>query len=192
MGYGGCKYRQNYGINTYTYHKNHLNNEEKTVSMPHYRYIYRLDLFASLTGITIFVYRFRQINSGEAMAEHNELGKWGEDMAEIYLRNKGYDIVERDWRDGHRDIDIIAVEGSTIAFVEVKTRSDNAYIDPVQAVTPAKMRMLSIAANKYIRTHYLHLSVRFDVIGVTGTPDGEATINHIEDAFPPFPLKRGW
>lgn len=145
-----------------------------------------------MTGIAIFAYRFQQINSGEAMAGHNELGKWGEDIAEIYLRNKGYDIVERDWRDGHRDIDIIAVEGSTMVFVEVKTRSSNAYMKPEQAVTPAKMRMLSIAANKYVKTHYMRLSVRFDVIAVTGTPDGEATINHIEDAFPPFPLKRGW
>ena len=43
------------------------------------------------------------------MAAHNELGKWGEDMAEAYLRNNGYIILERDWHSGHRDIDIIAI-----------------------------------------------------------------------------------
>ena len=55
------------------------------------------------------------------MAKHNNTGKWGEDLAADYLREKGYEIIERDWRDGHRDIDIIARSPDlrTIVFVEV-------------------------------------------------------------------------
>ena len=56
------------------------------------------------------------------MAAHNELGKWGEDLASDYLEQKCYTIMERDWKSGRRDIDIIAHDGNTIVFVEVKTR----------------------------------------------------------------------
>ena len=56
------------------------------------------------------------------MAAHNELGQWGEEVATDYLRRKGYTIVERDWKSGHRDLDIIAMDGQTLVVVEVKRR----------------------------------------------------------------------
>ena len=58
------------------------------------------------------------------MAAHNELGKWGEDMAEAYLLEKGYSILERDWKSGHHDLDIIARDEDTLVIIEVKTRSE--------------------------------------------------------------------
>ena len=66
------------------------------------------------------------------MAQHNELGKWGENMAAQYLIDKGYAIRHRDWKSGRRDIDIVAVtpDGSTLAFVEVKTRRDRLFSEP--------------------------------------------------------------
>ena len=64
------------------------------------------------------------------MAAHNELGKWGEDLATAYLEQKGYTIVERDWKSGRRDIDIIAIDGNTVVFVEVKTRKNNVFGEP--------------------------------------------------------------
>ena len=61
------------------------------------------------------------------MAEHNDLGKWGEQVAVDYLQRKGYEILERDWKSGHRDLDIIALDGDTIVFVEVKTRRSGSF-----------------------------------------------------------------
>ena len=52
------------------------------------------------------------------MAAHNELGQWGENLAAEYLCSKGYVIIDRDWRSGHRDLDIIAEDGDVVVFVE--------------------------------------------------------------------------
>ena len=68
------------------------------------------------------------------MAAHNELGKWGEDLATAYLEQKGYTIVERDWKSGRRDIDIIAIDGNTVVFVEVKTRKNSVFGEPEEAI----------------------------------------------------------
>ena len=64
------------------------------------------------------------------MAEHNELGTWGETLAAEYLEKKGYQILERDWKSGHRDLDIIAMDGDTMVIVEVKTRRNRLFTDP--------------------------------------------------------------
>lgn len=66
------------------------------------------------------------------MAEHNELGKWGEDEATLYLENEGYVVIDRDWKAGKRDLDILAVspDGKTLVVVEVKTRSGEEYQQP--------------------------------------------------------------
>ena len=56
------------------------------------------------------------------MATHNDLGHWGEDLAAEYLQDKGYIILERDWKSGHRDLDIIALDGDTVVFVEVSRK----------------------------------------------------------------------
>lgn len=68
------------------------------------------------------------------MAAHNELGIWGEQCAEEYLRRKGYVILERDWKSGHRDLDVIALDGSVLVFAEVKTRRNRMFTDPETAV----------------------------------------------------------
>ena len=60
------------------------------------------------------------------MAAHNELGKWGENLAAEYLQDKGYEILERDWKSGHHDLDIVAKEDDTLVVVEVKTRRSSA------------------------------------------------------------------
>ena len=60
------------------------------------------------------------------MARHNDLGKWGEGVAADYLEQQGYSILERGWRSGHKDIDLIAFKQGILAFVEVKTRKNNA------------------------------------------------------------------
>lgn len=124
------------------------------------------------------------------MAEHNETGSWGEDYAAEYLQKNGYVIVERDWRFGHRDVDIIAVDedDTTMVFVEVKTRTRSELVDPVEAVDLKKMRGIGYCANAYIKEHNIGQEIRFDVITVIRGEDKEIVLKHIEDAFNPCVL----
>ena len=118
------------------------------------------------------------------MAEHNELGKLGEDLAVQYLTDKGYEILERNWRNIHKEIDIIAKEGEDLVIVEVKARQTDEYGEPDIAVTKRKQRMLIAAANAYILKNNLDVSTRFDIISIV-FKNGEPVIEHIEDAFLP-------
>jgi Holliday junction resolvase-like predicted endonuclease len=114
--------------------------------------------------------------------EHLILGCWGEELAVDYLRQKGYDIIERDWHSNHRDIDIIAHLDGTIVFVEVKSRRNNDFAEPESAVNYQKQKNLQLAINHYINYKRIDLSWSFDVItiiGNIGCPD--PIINHIED-----------
>lgn len=121
------------------------------------------------------------------MAAHNDLGRWGEQKAAEYLEQKGYRVVERNWRMGHRDLDIVALDDATLVVVEVKTRTNNLFMEPELAVDRKKIRSLSTAANAFVRQHRLSLSVRFDIVTVVGNEAGNCQINHIEDAFLPLP-----
>ena len=119
------------------------------------------------------------------MAEHNDLGKWGEDVALAYLLDQGYRLLDRNWHQGHRDLDLIMQQDDTLVIVEVRTRRNNLFMDPEQTVEALKMLSLSKAANAYIRLHRISLNIRFDIVAITGTPSSDFTINHIEDAFYP-------
>lgn len=122
------------------------------------------------------------------MAEHNDLGKWGEDEAASFLEDKGYVVLERDWRAGKRDLDIVALsdDQATLVIVEVKTRQNADFQEPEEAVDKAKMRNLAIAANAYIKLMNLDVDVRFDIISVIGCKGKRLNIEHIEDAFNPL------
>ena len=116
------------------------------------------------------------------MAAHNELGKWGEELAVAYLQGKGYQIIERDWKSGRRDIDIIVQdETGTIVFVEVKTRRSRVFGEPEEAIDYRKMQSLQQAINHYIKYRCINSSVRFDIISIVGTIGSEPEINHIKD-----------
>ena len=116
------------------------------------------------------------------MAAHNELGKWGEDLAVAYLQGKDYMIIERDWKSGRRDIDIIAKdESGAIVFVEVKTRRNRVFGEPEEAIDYRKMQSLQQAINHYIKYHRINSEVRFDIISIIGTIGSEPEINHIKD-----------
>ena len=118
------------------------------------------------------------------MAEHNDFGKLGEELAVNYLTDKGYEILERNWRNIHKEIDIIARDGKFLVIVEVKTRQTDEYGEPDVAVTRKKQRMLIAAANAYITRKGLDIETRFDIISIIFR-DGEPVIEHIEDAFLP-------
>ena len=118
------------------------------------------------------------------MAAHIDFGKQGEEIAVKYLMDKGYEILERNWRNRHKEIDIIAKDGNELVVVEVKTRKNNDYGDPDFAVNKQKQRLLISAANSYIYRNNLDLDTRFDIISII-IKDGNPVIDHIEDAFLP-------
>lgn len=122
------------------------------------------------------------------MARHNEIGKWGEEIAAEYLVKQGYSIKERNWHLGARDVDIIAIteDTKTIVFVEVKTRQQDEIMNPAEAVDRKKIKSIGYCANMYIKTLNLNIDIRFDIITVVGNETIEnPKITHIEDAFNP-------
>ncbi len=114
------------------------------------------------------------------MAAHNEFGIEGEDIAVNYLVREGYLVLDRNWRSGHRELDIVAEKDGTLVVVEVKTRKSSKYGNPEEFVTPKKIRNTVLAADAYVRYNRIDLPVRFDIISILES--GEV-LNHIEDAF---------
>ena len=114
------------------------------------------------------------------MAEHNVLGHTGEDDAADYLAREGYHILDRNWRSGHKEIDIVAEKGGVLVIVEVKTRRDARFGKPEDAVSENKIRRIVLAADAYVRLYRIDMPVRFDIITVLGK---YRQINHIIDAF---------
>nr|WP_314755292.1 YraN family protein [uncultured Prevotella sp.] len=122
------------------------------------------------------------------MATHNDLGKWGEEMAVQHLREQGYTILDRDWRFGHRDLDIVArtPDGIVVVFVEVKTRTSDVVSSPHDAVDARKIKSLGAAANAYVKEFQIWDELRFDIISIIGDRSETALLEHVEDAFNPL------
>jgi putative endonuclease len=119
------------------------------------------------------------------MADHNDLGNKGEELAQNYLRENNYVISECNWRFGKNEIDIIALDNKTLVIAEVKTRSSRFYGDPEVFVTRAKQRFLIKAAHAYIMKNNLNLETRFDILAVVLNPI-TSEIHHIKNAFYPM------
>ncbi len=118
------------------------------------------------------------------MAIHNELGSKGEDAACLFLESKGYRILNRNWRAGKKELDIVAEQDDELIVIEVKTRRNNDFGNPEDAVTDKKIRKIISATDAYLRKHCIDKSVRFDVITIIGK-DIPFEIEHIKDAFYP-------
>lgn len=115
-----------------------------------------------------------------------KLGAEGERAAERYLRKLGYRIVTRNYLCRQGEIDLVALDGTMIVFVEVKTHTSRELEDPESAVTPEKQRRVILAANIFLRqTHSTGRAARFDIVAVTGEPGGELEIEHFINAFAP-------
>lgn len=113
----------------------------------------------------------------------HELGKFGEDEATKYLKNKGYNIIERNFECKQGEIDIIALDREELVFVEVKTRSDKMYGEAAEAVTPFKIKHLINSIKYYLYIRNLETEfIRIDVIEVYVKPNN-VTINHIKKAI---------
>ena len=116
------------------------------------------------------------------MAEHNELGKLGEEMAVEFLQKDGYAILETNWTFQKAEIDIIAQKGNTLAIIEVKTRSSLEFGLPQDFVKPKKIQLLTKAVDAYVTARDLDVEVRFDIIAIH--KEGKSfVIEHLIDAF---------
>jgi len=111
------------------------------------------------------------------------LGRTGEQIAGEYLSAHGYDILHRRYRAARKEIDLIAREGRTVIFVEVKTNTSGNFGPPETWVTPRKQQAIIRAASAYISAHGDAADdYRFDVIGVT-LRHGRPEVHHIKGAF---------
>ena len=116
------------------------------------------------------------------MAEHNELGKLGEELAVEFLQKEGYEILETNWVFQKAELDIIARKGDILAAVEVKTRSSVEFGLPQEFVKPKKIQLLAKAINEYVISNDFDVNVRFDVISIH--KNGKSfEIEHLIDAF---------
>jgi putative endonuclease len=109
-----------------------------------------------------------------------QLGQFGEQVAADYLCEQGFEILARNWR-GHRvELDIVAREGPTLVFCEVKTRSNTRSGLPLEAITPQKQQHLRVAALAWLCAHQIpHLDIRFDAIGILAPPKQTPSIDHL-------------
>ena len=116
--------------------------------------------------------------------ERAELGRRGEERAARYLKKKGYRVVAKNFRCRGGEVDIVALDGATVVFVEVKTRSSRAYGPPKLAVDERKQRQLVRAALTYLSEKDLfdRASARFDVVGIDVRGDSDE-VEHIINAF---------
>jgi putative endonuclease len=118
------------------------------------------------------------------MSRAYDLGRKGEALAAEYLEAEGFRILERNFRAGRAEIDIIALDKGILAIIEVKTRNTRYFGEPEQWVTPAKQNLLVRAANAFIKYKSFRGEVRFDVVSVVTGKNG-TEISHIQDAFYP-------
>lgn len=116
------------------------------------------------------------------MAKHNELGQRGEILARQHLEEKGYQILEVNWRTGRAEIDIIAKWNEVLIFVEVKTRSDNYFGEPEDFIDQKKKNLLTGAAGIYMELVNHDWEIRFDIIAII-IKNNKPYLKHIEDAF---------
>lgn len=116
------------------------------------------------------------------MAQHNELGKKGEQLAVDFLIENNYDIVARNYRFEKAEVDIIAQKKNILAIVEVKTRSSTDFGNPQDFVKPKQIKNLVKAVDEYVTVNNLDVEVRFDIIAIV-KEKGNFKIEHLENAF---------
>ncbi len=119
------------------------------------------------------------------MARHIDTGRKGEELARAFLREQGWTILETNWRYQRAEVDIIAKDGPVLVFVEVKTRSSEAFGRPEEFITPRKELFLTEAALAYMEHIGHEWEIRFDFISILLYPDGGYRLRHFPDAFFP-------
>lgn len=118
------------------------------------------------------------------MANHNNIGQIGEEIAEKFLTDKNYTILERNWRYRYLELDLIAQKDGVLVFIEVKCREHSRFGFPEDAVGRKKEERIYQAASEYMYRINHESEIRFDIIAITLEP--KLKIDHFEDAF--FPI----
>jgi putative endonuclease len=109
-------------------------------------------------------------HSGNPDLANRARGRWGEDLAARHYRRLGYDVLDRNWRSPTGELDLIAFDGSTYVFCEVKARRTADFGPASGAVTVAKQRRIRQLAVEWLRAKGVHArEIRFDVVAITGT-----------------------
>ena len=109
------------------------------------------------------------------------IGSRGEDIATQWLRDRGYYIIERNWRAGRYEIDIIAEHYDTIHFVEVKTRRKGGWQSAYDSIDDQKIRTLRRGAMAYRAMRHVRQELQFDLIAVTWNEEGGIAIEYTEN-----------
>lgn len=109
------------------------------------------------------------------------LGRWGEDLAVRYLRDRGLTVLDRNWRCEHGEVDVVARDGDWVVVCEVKTRRSSGFGEPVEAVTFAKAMRLRRLAAAWLAAHDVRAEgVRIDVVGILCRPGHPPLVRHVE------------
>lgn len=119
------------------------------------------------------------------MAKHLETGQSGEQAAYQHIERLGYKILAKNWRYKHLEVDIIAMDGPVLLFIEVKTRRSSLYGSPHEAVSYHKQQKLDRAANLYISYIKHQGDIRFDIVSILINASNQYQIEYIKDAFWP-------
>ncbi len=122
------------------------------------------------------------------MATHNDLGRIGEELAAGFMQQKGYQILDRNYRFKKAEVDIVAfsMEPAELVFIEVKTRSTNDFGYPEEAISTTKLQRIFQVADAYIyEKRMTTVPIRFDVIAISMELPEHPLIHHIEDAYRP-------
>ncbi|CAN5811939.1 YraN family protein [soil metagenome] len=113
-----------------------------------------------------------------------QLGDRGEALAAQHLESHGWTILHRNFRLGHREIDLVARRGVKVAFIEVKTRAGLAYGHPLQAITRRKQREIQHVAAAWLRRYGIPSDTyQFDAVAILLPSGGPPSIEHVEDAW---------
>ena len=120
--------------------------------------------------------------TSEERREALEFGKIGEQMAAKYLTDKGYIILEHNYRRGHLEIDLIALDVDDLVIVEVKSRAYDTVLQPEDAVVHKKRLALIRLANEYVKMHGRKENVRFDIVSIVSNANG-TEIKHLKNAY---------
>lgn len=116
---------------------------------------------------------------------HIELGKEGELIAKQFLENKGYSVLQINWRHKHKEIDLICKDINFLVFVEVKTRRNDFLQKPYDAVEIKKQKLLIEAAEAFIAEYTDFTDIRFDIVSIIYNNNALHYIEHIKEAFLP-------
>jgi putative endonuclease len=115
------------------------------------------------------------------MTDKIKTGNLGEDLAADFLQKKGYEIVARNYRHKHAEIDLIVKQKNLLVFVEVKTRSSSSFGEPEAFVDARKASKIFEGAEQYVYEANWNENIRFDIVSVKMGANPE--IVHFEDAF---------